>query len=308
VGDPIGAGYPSLGLSYPSGFTSYSDTVNPGAPATTAFVAQGGAGTSTNIDKASGTWRTVFFSVDWVPIYNQNNANGRALLNTIITWFGGCGVTPTPTRTSTPSATPTATATPTPASIIFSLAPDLSDIAIALDVSGSGITDAESLADFIEAQGGSPPGSVQQLLKWEASGQTFLSWSHEFGFGDNVATETGDFIFLLLTASAPSSVTFTGPMPAPGAVQFALVPGQPAPACALNFISLPFDQAALTTADLLSDDIGGVLQALDWSVSFQNFLAWSNDPGPGGFGDNFATTPGHPYIVCLDNTAPTVWP
>lgn len=26
------------------------------------------------------------------------------------------------------------------------------------------------------------------------------------------------------------------------------------------------------------------------------------------FGDNFPTTVGHPYVVCLDATAPAVWP
>jgi hypothetical protein len=26
------------------------------------------------------------------------------------------------------------------------------------------------------------------------------------------------------------------------------------------------------------------------------------------FGDNFPTTPGYPYVVCLDATAPALWP
>jgi hypothetical protein len=83
--------------------------------------------------------------------------------------------------------------------------------------------------------------------------------------------------------------------------------------CALNFLSLPLDQSiasAITSADQLSDDIGvpdvTVTQALDWSTPIQNFLAWSNEFN---FGDNFATTIGYPYIVCLSNSGvPPSWP
>jgi N-acetylneuraminic acid mutarotase len=217
---------------------------------------------------------------------------------------------PTPTRTNTaipPTATPLPpTATPTPASFIFTLQPGgLSDIALALDVSASGIADAESLANYIEGQGEARPGSVAQLLKWDNALQTFLAWSHEFGFGDNFALATGDAVMLVLASDAPASVTFTGRMPAPGEVQFSLTAGQPSPNCALNFISLPFDQGQLTNADQLSDDIGGVLQALDWDGAIQNFLAWSNEFG---FGDNFATAPGYPYVVCVDDSVPALWP
>jgi hypothetical protein len=180
----------------------------------------------------------------------------------------------------------------------------LNDIALPLDVSAT-ITNAEGLATYIETHGAAPFGSVQQLLQWDAPSQTFRAWSHEFGFGDNFATQTGDYIFLMLTDEAPTSVTFVGTAPAPGSLSFALVPGQPSPDCALNFLSLPLDQAALMDADALSDDIGGVLQALDWDAAAQTFLAWSNEFS---FGDNFPTTPGYPYIVCLDDTAPTVWP
>jgi hypothetical protein len=302
AGDPIGGSYGGLGLIYPTDFTSYADTVNPATGASSAFRTAGGANSSTNIDKASGPWKTVFFSTDWVPTANHNPNNARALLNTIITWFGGCGATPTPTPTRTP----------TPAQFSFTLAPTgLSDIAIALDVTGSGITNAESLADFIEAQGGTPPGSVQQLLKWSASIQNFLAWSHEFQFGDNFAVALGDYVFLI-TNGGPSAVTFTGRMPNPGELHFNLSPGTPS-TCALNFISLPMDQSQITTADQLSDAIGTpsppgpatVVQTLDWHSGLQNFLVWSNQFN---FGDNFTTLVGYPYIVCLTDTAPATWP
>jgi hypothetical protein len=186
----------------------------------------------------------------------------------------------------------------------------LNDIGIPLHVVASGITDAETLANWIEAQGPAPVpfGTIKQLLKWDAFLGNFFAWSHEFGFGDNFAVNMGDYVFLIVTPSAPAWVSFVGRVPVPGEVSFALADGT-ALDCALNFITLPFDQAALSTADLLSDDIGTpdqtVVQALDWDAPLQNFLAWSN---LFGFGDNFATCIGYPYIVCLDNTAPAFWP
>ena len=46
--------------------------------------------------------------------------------------------------------------------------------------------------------------------------------------------------------------------------------------------------------------------ALDWQAALQNFLAWSNEFG---FGEDFTTTIGYPYIVCLSNHGvPPSWP
>jgi hypothetical protein len=186
----------------------------------------------------------------------------------------------------------------------------LNDVAIPLDVTSSGILDAESLADWIETAGPAPVpfGTVAQLLKWNAPTQNFLAWSHEFGFGDNFTLGVGDYVFLVLDDHAPAWTSFVGRVPNPGAVLFSLAAGLPS-ACALNFFSLPFDQAAFSTADLLADDIGipdmTVDQALDWDASVQSFLAWANEFG---FGDNFLTTIGYPYIVCVDDTAPPTWP
>lgn len=186
--------------------------------------------------------------------------------------------------------------------------PALNDLAIALDVSAV-ITDAESLADWIEGEGGVPFATVRQLLKWNPSSQTFRAWDHRLGFGDNFAIATGDFILATLNRDAPPMTTFVGRVPEPGEVSFRLSPGT-ARGCALNFISLPFDQETLTTADQLSDDIGladiTVVQALDWEATRQNPLIWFN---AFGLGNNFPTTTGSPYIVCLSNTGvPSIWP
>jgi hypothetical protein len=177
----------------------------------------------------------------------------------------------------------------------------LDDLAVPLDLSPV-ITDADSYADSID------PLHVLQALKWDPVLQTFLAWSNEFGFGDNFPTEVGDYIFVAVDASAPSVASFVGIVPDPGSVDFNLVQGTSSN-CALNFLSIPLDQPGLTSADVLADSIGNpnppgpatVLQALDWESSLQNFFAWSNEFG---FGDDFPTTIGYPYIVCMGPQAP----
>jgi hypothetical protein len=189
----------------------------------------------------------------------------------------------------------------------------LDDIAIPLDISVS-LVDAEGLANWIETQA-SPPvpfGTVKQLLKWDAPNQAFRAWSHEFGFGDNFATATGDYIFLVVDQNAPGVTSFVGRVPHGGTIHFSLSAGTPSQ-CALNFLSLPLDQPGITNADQLSDAIGtpsppgppSVIQALDWVSPLQTFAVWSNQFN---FGDNFPTTIGYPYIVCLSDNAPPVWP
>jgi len=89
AGDPIGGGLGPFSLTYPSGFSDYGDVVNQGAGASLAFK---GSNNSKNldVDKDGGTWKTVFFGTDWVPLYNNNAANGITVLQRIVDWFGGC--------------------------------------------------------------------------------------------------------------------------------------------------------------------------------------------------------------------------
>lgn len=174
----------------------------------------------------------------------------------------------------------------------------LDDIAVPLDVSAV-ITNADSLADSID------PVHVRQVLKWDAQGRRFLSWSNENGFGDNFPVQTGDNLFLLVDALLPPVASFVGRVPEAGSLRLALSPGSSASNCGLNFVSLPLDQPHLATADAFSDAIGGVVQMSDWDASLQHFLSWSNQFN---FGDDFPTTIGYPYMVCLDETAPSMWP
>ncbi len=90
AGDPIGGGLGPFNLTYPTGFSDYGDIVDVGvAPASQAFRANNNSN-NLDVDKDGGAWKTVFFGTDWVPLYNNNAANGRLVLDRIITWFGGC--------------------------------------------------------------------------------------------------------------------------------------------------------------------------------------------------------------------------
>lgn len=199
----------------------------------------------------------------------------------------------------------------------FALTPGLGgrlardDIALPLDVS-TVITDAESLADWVETEGGVPFGTVKQVQKWDAPSQTFLTWSHVSGTGNNFPLQTGDYVFLRVNEDAPAVVSFVGRVPEPGEVVFSLTPGTPTK-CKMNFLSLPLDQAAITNADQLADAIGtpnppgppSVLRARDWDAIDRRLVTWDNRRNRGTL---FSTFIGYPYIVCLSDTAPTAWP
>jgi hypothetical protein len=188
--------------------------------------------------------------------------------------------------------------------------PKLVDVGIPLNMEPA-VTDAESLALYIENQLALPFGTVSQLLKWDNTTQTFFAWSHEFGFGDNFLIDPGDYVYILYSGS-PNIVDLIGEAPEEGEVEFSLV-GAGGGQCGLNFITLPYEMISITNADELSDSIGipeppgppTILQALDWDTANQAFLAWSNEFT---FGDNFPVSPGEPYIVCATDTVPPYWP
>ncbi len=88
AGDPVGSGLGPFSMTYPSGFTDYGDSVTAGNGGSQAFRSQGGV--NLDVDKTNGTWHTVFFGTDWAPVANNNAANGRAVMQRVIDWFGGC--------------------------------------------------------------------------------------------------------------------------------------------------------------------------------------------------------------------------
>ena len=90
-GDPIGDGLGPYHLTYPSGFYDGGDIVYPADGASIAFrSAAGGGGNPLDLDKNGGDWQTVFFGTSWVPVYKYLPANGEAVLQRVVDFFGGC--------------------------------------------------------------------------------------------------------------------------------------------------------------------------------------------------------------------------
>ena len=67
---------------------------------------------------------------------------------------------------------------------------------------------------------------------------------------------------------------------------------------------MPLDRDDLADADGLAADVGGVYMVARYNAVTQD-LTWRL-PGVGGV--NFSVQTGHPYILCVDETAPAVWP
>ena len=93
AGDPIGDGLGPFSLTYPSDFYDYGDVVNAAAGASVAFKANNNSN-NLDVDKDGGDWQTAFFGTSWVAVYYNNAANGEAVLQRVIDFFGGCEVPP----------------------------------------------------------------------------------------------------------------------------------------------------------------------------------------------------------------------
>ena len=96
-------------------------------------------------------------------------------------------------------------------------------------------------------------------------------------------------------SGGPSRVTFAGTVTAN---QYALRRG------GYNFLALPLHRTDLTTAAAVAADIGGVQALLGWNAASQSFRFFS----PPASGDNFAMTPGQPFIALIAANGPVLWP
>ena len=67
---------------------------------------------------------------------------------------------------------------------------------------------------------------------------------------------------------------------------------------------MPLDRDDLVDADGLAADVGGVDVVARYNAATQDLTYLL--PGLGGV--NFSVQAGHPYILCVDETAPAVWP
>ena len=92
-GDAIGDGAGPYPLSYPLNFTDYGDVISSDG-GSLAFRSSATGGNGLDVDKAGGNWKTVFFGTSWVAVAHANAANGAALLQRILDWFGGCDCQP----------------------------------------------------------------------------------------------------------------------------------------------------------------------------------------------------------------------
>ena len=157
---------------------------------------------------------------------------------------------------------------------------------IAIPFTADNIVDAASLAATIS--------NAAALLKWNAPNQTFQFFQPP-NSGDNFTLAAGDAVFVQAAGGGPNVVTLVG---AVTQVQFDLVPN------GFNFISLPLSEANLTDAAAVAADIGSIQALLAWNEDTQLFRFFT----PPNSGDNFALSPGTPFIVQTGADSPTVWP
>lgn len=168
---------------------------------------------------------------------------------------------------------------------------------IALPLLAPSISDADALAAYV--------GGVYMVARYNAITQDLTYRLPDYNSGENFATLTGGPYFLYLNNTAPSHVTFVGQVPAKQSVVFALTPGASGSDYRYNDISIPLDQADITTADELAADMGGVYAVIRYNAQTQDISYRLPDYGSG---PNMSTMIGYPYFVYLKDTAPTQWP
>jgi hypothetical protein len=167
---------------------------------------------------------------------------------------------------------------------------------IAANLDLPAVNDADALAAYVGS-------GVYMLLRHDAPTQS-IQWRLPGLAGTHFPVTIGDTAYLYLDETAPANVSLIGSVPSIGDVAFNLTRPAPGGSCAYNFISVPLHRADLVDADTLAADIGGVFSLVRYNAATQD-LTWRM---PGVSGDNFDVRAGYPYIVCLDDTAPPVWP
>ena len=167
---------------------------------------------------------------------------------------------------------------------------------VGLPVAVPGVTHADALAGYVG-------GGVYMVLRHDAPAQSVV-WRLPGLAGENFGLAVGDAPYLYLEETAADALWLLGGVPSKGAVQYALARPDPGGSCAYNFVTLPLDRDDLVDADGLAADVGGVYMVARYNAGTQD-LTWRL---PGVAGVNFSVQAGHPYILCVDETAPAVWP
>lgn len=144
---------------------------------------------------------------------------------------------------------------------------------------------------------------VTQVLSWNPSTQTYVTWDVGLQDGTNFNLTTSHPYWVLLNNTAANIVSFVGDVPLQGSTHFTLV--RPTSAtCLLNDLTMPLDQS-IADANGLATAVGNVSQVLQWNASTQTFVTWDVALQDG---TNFATKIGYPYLLCLNQSGTTTWP
>jgi hypothetical protein len=209
-----------------------------------------------------------------------------------------------------PRGMETATASAPAAPLVEAAAPNAQKfnmIAIPLDASQQLASQGQAFdAKGLAAIAGS---GVLQVARWDATSQIYQTWNTDFGgYGTNFPLLVGEAYWLVLSGDASNVISFVGDVPPQtgqqGAVTFNFVNSSP---CKFNQFSLPLDKSSITNALQLAASIGsGVVYVGQWNATSQIFETWNTDFG--GYGTNFATRIGYPYVACLATGAPATWP
>jgi hypothetical protein len=172
---------------------------------------------------------------------------------------------------------------------------------IALPLTGSGLTNASTLAAHIQSQTG---GTVQELLRWDPSITAFRAYQPGSPLSVNFPTAVGDAYQVRMGPAGSGPATILGGVPAQGSISFNLAGASGT--CRQNLFSLPLDQEGIVNAAGLYAAIGNVNQLLVWSPSTGvsgTFRIY--EPG-NPLSTNFATRIGHGYFACMNSSK--VWP
>lgn len=191
--------------------------------------------------------------------------------------------------------------------------PKWNSIALPLDVTASGVTDSQKIANYISTGNANTIGtSVLRVMKWSRLEQRWIDYiPQDPDLGDPVFTvDVGDALLVLLDSTQTSTVlSWVGDVPLQNTITNQLSQN------AWNFITVPLDQYATYgslsapsgTAATLAGDITGITRVMKWEASEQRWVDYiPQDPDLGDA--DYAVNFGYPYLIRTDNTAPTQWP
>ncbi len=145
--------------------------------------------------------------------------------------------------------------------------------------------------------------SVKKIVRFDPSIQGFKT--HTVGGSlNNFDLTIGGAYFIEVDSTSANALSFVGNVPAQGSVTFSLTRGSTPTDCRYNAISIPLDRADITNAAGLATAIGGISKVVRWDASIQGFRTHT----VGGSLNNFGTSIGQPYFVCVNGNGPTSWP